>query len=202
MILVLVPVVFELIFVAAIFGILNQAADSFTKMHRSREATNLLHRNELSFSRMILFLSNMEAVQTSGFATAESLDKMISTMNTSKEWRGVDINQNPELKQSMEKGRELRENFLQLYEQGIGALQGGPKAVERWANRVGMLVKPVPMRIFALLLNRWLCEVLNCNFATLTGQLLKRVGLACGRMLKGSCFALCAMLLKRNASSV
>ncbi len=139
MILVLVPVVFELIFVAAIFGILNQAADSFTKMHRSREATNLLHRNELSFSRMILFLSNMEAVQTSGFATAESLDKMISTMNTSKEWRGVDINQNPELKQSMEKGRELRENFLQLYEQGIGALQGGPKAVERWANRVGML---------------------------------------------------------------
>lgn len=137
MILVLVPVIFELVFVAFIFFILNQAADSFTKMHRSREATNLLHKNELSFSRMILFFSNVEFLNSKN--PAESLDKIIAMLNTRKEWKGVDLNENPELRVPMEKGRELRENFLQVYEQGIGALQGGNRAVQRWADQTGML---------------------------------------------------------------
>ena len=137
MILVLVPVVFELVFVAVIYFILNRAADSFTKLHRSREATILLHKNELSFSRMILFLSNMQFAQ--GTDAAAELDKVISVLNTNKEWKGVDLKENPELAPAMEKGRQLREDFLQIYEQGIGALQGGSKSIESWANRVGMI---------------------------------------------------------------
>ncbi|MCC7529673.1 MAG: HAMP domain-containing histidine kinase [Candidatus Melainabacteria bacterium] len=63
----------------------------------------------------------------------------MSAFNTQKAWKGVDLNENPELRPAMEKGRQLREDFLQLYEQGIAALQGGQKAIENWANRVGML---------------------------------------------------------------
>ncbi len=137
MILVLVPVVFQLTFVAVIYFILNHAADSFTKMHRSREATILLHKNELSFSRMILTLSNLQFVQTKDAAV--DLDKVITVINSERAWKGVDLSENPELRPAMERGRQLKEDFLKLYEQGIAALQGGPKAIESWANRVGMI---------------------------------------------------------------
>ncbi len=137
MILVLVPVVFELIFFAVIYFILNRAADSFTKMHRSREATILLHKNELSFARLILILSDTQFVKPQ--ESVQQLDRVMSVFTTEKAWRGVDLTQNPELRPAMEQGRKLREDFLSLYEQGVAALQGGPKAIENWANRVGMM---------------------------------------------------------------
>lgn len=135
MILVLVPVVFELVFVLVIYGILNRAGESFTRMHRSRQAMALLHKNELSFANFILIFSetdwNKDAVT--------ALTRAMESMQTDRSWRGVNPQENPELKPALEQGRRLREDFLAVYEEGIAMLQRGPRAIEDWANRAGIM---------------------------------------------------------------
>jgi len=135
MILVLVPVVFELVFVFVIYAILNRAADSFTRMHRSRQAMALLHKNEQSFANFILIFSdtdwNKDAVT--------ALTRAMESMQTDKSWRGVNPTENPELKPVFDQGRKLREEFLAVYEDGIAMLQRGPNAIEEWAKRAGIV---------------------------------------------------------------
>lgn len=135
MILVLVPVVFELVFVLVIYGILNRAGESFTRMHRCRQAMGLLHKNELSFANFILIFSETDWNKDAVLA----LTRAMESFQTDRSWRGVNLTENPELKPAMEQGRKLREDFLAVYEEGIAMLQRGPKAIEEWANRAGVM---------------------------------------------------------------
>lgn len=135
MILVLVPVVFELVFVFVIYGILNRAGESFTRMHRSRQAMALLHKNELSFANFILIFSETDWSKDA----VTALTRAMESMQTDRSWRGINLTENPELKPALEQGRKLREDFLAVYEEGIAMLQRGPRAIEDWANRAGIM---------------------------------------------------------------
>ncbi len=135
MILVLVPVVFELVFVAFMYVVLNRAGESFTRMHRSRQAMAFLHKNEMSFGNFILIFTDTDWNKDAVLA----LSRVMESMQTDKSWRGVNPSENPELKPALEQGRKLREDFLAVYEDGLAAFQRGTKAVEEWGNRAGIL---------------------------------------------------------------
>ena len=96
-----------------------------------------MQKNERSFSRLILIITDSKFVQPQDSTLA--LGQVMSEFNSDKAWKGVNLMENPELRPAMEKGRQLRADFLRLYEQGMSALQGGNMAVQSWANRVGML---------------------------------------------------------------
>src|SRR5690349_19946244 len=101
----LVPVVFELIFVAVIYFILNRAADSFTKMHTCREASIPLHKNGHSFARLLLILSDIQFVNPQ--ESVLDLDPVLAVFITDKSWKGFNLSQNPEFRPAMEQGRKL-----------------------------------------------------------------------------------------------
>ncbi len=135
MILVLVPVVFELVFVAFMYVVLNRAGESFTRMHRSRQAMSFLHRNEMSFGRFILIITDTDWNRDAVLA----LSRIMESMQGDKSWHGVNLTENPELKPALEQGRKLREDFLAVYEDGLAAFQRGTKSVQEWGNKAGIL---------------------------------------------------------------
>lgn len=137
MILVLTPVVVQLVFVALIYQTLTKAAASFEKVQRGKAAVLDLHKNEINFAQMILVLSD-----TAYTGNTEAYEHALSRMNVvfknDKAWTDMDLRQYPELAPAIELFTRLQDQFNSLYKSGRKYAAQGPKALEAFANNIGL----------------------------------------------------------------
>lgn len=137
MILVLTPVLVQLVSVAVIYNTLNTAAASFEKVRRGRAAILALQKNEIIFAQMILIFSDTAYVQNPT-AYLSALSRLKVRFKNEKVWNEVELKDYPELKDAIELGRRLQEEFHSLYAAGKAAAAKGTQVVQKFVDNVGL----------------------------------------------------------------
>lgn len=136
MVLVAVPVVFELLFIAAIYLPLNRFAQSLEAMSAGKDILFALQENEIELSRVICTVA-----VSGGMLGAEESAQVLSGLHRGfvgkSIWKNFDRSKNPELAHAVDLGKKLDLQFERIQRKGNESWARGLGAFQRWMGGSG-----------------------------------------------------------------
>lgn len=127
MILVLVPVIFQLSSILAVYMLLAKAADAFETTRRSKSILIKLHQNELGMARVNLFMATGVYIN---YAQAQAvLETLRDRIMSDEVWDNLEVTNDPSLQEVVDQGKRLRHDINQLWEEIAVAFHRGHGAI-------------------------------------------------------------------------
>ncbi|MCC7529676.1 MAG: PAS domain S-box protein [Candidatus Melainabacteria bacterium] len=136
MVLVAVPVLFELLFIAAIYLPLNRFAQSLESMSAGNEILLALQENEIELSRVICAIAVSGGTMGDKEAAAV-LNGLHRGFVGEKIWKNFDIRKNPELAHAVDLGKKMDLQFERIRRSGNASWERGLGAFHRWLGGSG-----------------------------------------------------------------
>lgn len=137
MVLVVVPVVFQLLFIAAIYLPLLQFERTLRTMRDGKEILFVLQANETELTRVLT-----NAIASGGNFSPEQATVMLGKLRrgivADNLWKSFDRNANPELARAVELGEKLEFNFQKFQRDGSASWAKGWRAYVAWRNGPGV----------------------------------------------------------------
>ncbi|MBC7996403.1 MAG: PAS domain-containing sensor histidine kinase [Leptolyngbya sp.] len=123
----MVPVIFQLASIFAVYLVLAKAADAFETSRKSKSILIKMHQNELGFARVMLFMSTGE------YQNYDQANKVLLTMRdrltNNDVWQNLDVTDNPEIKEVVNQGRMIRRDLNSVWERLSAAFHRGHGAM-------------------------------------------------------------------------
>jgi PAS domain S-box-containing protein len=137
MVLVVVPVVFQLLFIAAIYLPLHQFERTLKTMRDGKEILFALQENETELTRVLT-----NAIATGGNFSPEEAKVMLGKLRrgivADNLWKKFDRNADPDLARAVELGEKLEFNFQKFQRDGVASWAKGWQAYVAWRNGPGV----------------------------------------------------------------
>lgn len=132
LLLVIVPVVFQLLFIAAIYLPLNRYTQTLDSMRKGRQILFALQENEIGLSKIFWFIT-----VKGGMLSGEESDRLIKGMTENivgeNVWKDFDKNSIPELKQAVELSGKMAQSFENIKNKGAERLKNaGVDGFHKW----------------------------------------------------------------------
>jgi len=137
MILVIVPVVFELVFITALYFPLHNFEQTLESMNRGKEILFALQENEIGLSRLMWTLVSV-GVPGQGAEGDKFLKNLKSRIVGEELWKGYDKDADPELAQAVELGNKLAFRFENIKDHVAETFARGLGVMQRWVATVGV----------------------------------------------------------------
>ena len=137
MILVIVPVVFELLFIAAIFLPLHTFSQSLESMRSAKDILFALQENELVLTRVLVAIAACGGNLSEGNGP-QLIDDLHRGMVGRDIWKDYDRSKNPELAHAVELGEKLEASFQRFQAKSIERWSHGLRAFQKWMFGVGV----------------------------------------------------------------
>ncbi len=138
MILIVVPVVFQLLFIAAIYLPLHRFSQSLESMRSAKEILFALQENELGLTRVLVAIAACGGNLAGNAQGMEILDALHRGMVGEKIWKDFDRKKNPELAHAVELGERLEWAFQKFQTRGQERWSHGLRAFQRWMFTAGL----------------------------------------------------------------
>lgn len=136
MVLVAVPVLFELLFIAAIYLPLNKFSHSLESMSAGNEILLALQENEIELSRVLCTVA-VSGGMMGGDEAAAVLNGLQRCFVGERIWKNFDITKNPELAHVVDLGKKLELQFERIRRTGNASWAHGLGAFHRWMGGSG-----------------------------------------------------------------
>lgn len=130
MILVIVPVVFQLLFIAAIYQPLHKFSQSLDSMRQAKDILFALQENEIELTKVLAFIGGSGG--NLGGKEGMLLDKLHRGLVAESIWKNFDRTKNPELAHAVELGEKLEWNFENFKRKGNERWSHGLRAFQSW----------------------------------------------------------------------
>lgn len=127
MILVLVPVIFQLASILAVYMLLAKAADAFETTRKSKSILIKLHQNELGLARVNLFMTTGEYINYHQAQTV--LETLRDRIMSNEVWNNLEVTDDPNLQEVIDQGKKLRHDINQLWDEIAVAFHRGHGAI-------------------------------------------------------------------------
>lgn len=136
MILVIVPVVFQLLFIAAIYLPLHKFSQTLDSMRSAKDILFTLQANEIELTKVLAFIGgsggNLQGRE------AELLEKLHQGLVGRSVWKDWDRTKNPELAHAIELGEKLEWDFESFKRKGDERWSHGLPAFQAWMGGAGI----------------------------------------------------------------
>ncbi|HIA53983.1 MAG TPA: PAS domain S-box protein [Candidatus Melainabacteria bacterium] len=136
MILVIVPVVFQLLFIAAIYLPLHKFSQTLDSMRSAKDLLFTLQANEIELTKVLAFIGgsggNLQGKE------AELLEKLHQGLVGRSVWKDWDRSKNPELAHAVELGEKLEWDFECFKRKGDERWSHGLRAFQSWMGGAGI----------------------------------------------------------------
>lgn len=137
MILVIVPVVFELLFIAAIFAPLHRFSQTLDSMRAGKEILFALQESEIELTKVLIFIA-----VSGGNLEGERAQRVLSGLRrglvAENLWKNLDRNKNPELAHAVELGEKLDFSFEAFQRKGQERISHGLRPFQIWLAGPGI----------------------------------------------------------------
>jgi len=137
MILVIVPVVFELLFIAAIFVPLHRFSQTLDSMRAGKEILFALQESEIELTKVLIFIA-----VSGGNLEGERAQRVLSGLRrglvAENLWKNLDRNKNPELAHAVELGEKLDFSFEAFQRKGQERISHGLRQFQIWLAGPGI----------------------------------------------------------------
>lgn len=137
MILVIVPVVFELLFIAAIFVPLHRFSQTLDSMRAGKEILFALQESEIELTKVLIFIA-----VSGGNLEGERAQRVLSGLRrglvAENLWKNLDRSKNPELAHAVELGEKLDFSFEAFQRKGQERISHGLRQFQTWLAGPGI----------------------------------------------------------------
>lgn len=137
MILVIVPVVFELLFIAAIFVPLHRFSQTLDSMRAGKEILFGLQESEIELTKVLIFIA-----ASGGNLEGERAQQVLSGLRrglvAENLWKNLDRTKNPELAHAVELGEKLDFAFDAFQRKGQERISHGLRPFQIWLSGPGI----------------------------------------------------------------